>query len=308
MMQNDAQSAGKLSCLGILETSSPDPERLRLWSLFRQRLRELGYEEGTNIRFEARWADGKPDSLPALAAELVRMKVDAIVTTGTPAAYAAQRATNTIPIVMATGVSVGMELNQGKAGSGANITGLSDLAPGLSADRLSLLSELVPRCSKFAVLWDKTNPSGSLAVPEYQQAASTMGLSLAIHGVGGISDFDAALAEMKGTGGFIAVPSAMFFAHRERLAALALKYRLPAVFVRSEYARAGGLAAYGAPISGNYVLAALYVANILRGVRPDELSVEQPIEFELVINLKTASALGVEIPESVRRRARELIQ
>jgi len=308
MIRNGAQPGERLSRLGILETSSPDPDRLQLWALFRQRLRELGYAEGKNIQFEMRWADGKPDCLPVLAAELVQMKIDALVTTGTHAAFAAQQATNTIPIVMATGVSVGMELNQGKAGLASNVTGLSDLAPGLSAKRLALLSELVPRRSNFAVLWDKTNPSGSLAVPEYQEAAAAMGLSLAVHGVDGIGDFDAVLAQMSGSGGFIAVPSAMFFSQRERLATLALEYRLPAVFVRSEYARAGGLAAYGAPISGNYLLAALYVANILRGVRPDELAVEQPTEFELVVNLKTASALDLEIPESVRCRVHELIQ
>ena len=216
--------------IGILETSSPDPARLQLWEVFRQRLRELGHAEGRTIAFEIRWAHGKPDRLPALAAELVQLKVDAVITAGTPAAFAAQRATSTIPSVMATGVSVGTGLNQGAAGSGANVTGLSDLAPGLSAKRLELLRELVPNAAHLAVLRDETNPSGSLAVPEFQDAARMIGVSLNVCGAGGMDDFDAALSAMArdGAGGFVAVPSAMFFAERERLAKLALVHRLPA--------------------------------------------------------------------------------
>lgn len=298
----------KMSRIGILETSSPDPARLQLWEAFRQRLRELGYAEGQNIEFEARWAHGKPDRLPGLAAELVQLNVDAMITAGTPAAFAAQRATTTIPIVMATGVSVGTGLNQGAAGSGVNVTGLSDLAPGLSAKRLALLRELVPNAAHLAVLWDQTNPSGSLAVPEYQDAARSSGVSLKVYGVRGLGDFDDALAAMNrdSAGGFIAVPSAMFFAEREQLASLALKHRLPAVFVRSEYAEVGGLAAYGCPIHDNYLRAAAYVDRILKGAKPADLPVEQPTKFELVINLKTAKAIGLAIPQSLLLRARQV--
>jgi putative ABC transport system substrate-binding protein len=305
-----ARPAAKVTRLGILETSSPDPARLELWEAFRLRLRELGHEEGRNIRFEFRWACGKPDRLPDLAAELVQLRVDVIITTGTPAAFAAQRATTTIPIVMATGVSVGTGLNEGAAGSGANITGLSDLAPGLSAKRLALLREAVPGAAHFAVLWDKTNPSGSLAVPEYREAARAMGVSLAVHGAAGLSDFNDTLYAMArgGAGGFIAAPSAMFFAERERIAALALEHRLPGMFVRSEYAQVGGLMAYGAPIRGNYLRAAAYVDKILNGARPADLSVEQPMEFELVLNLRTAKALGLAIPQSLLVLAHQLIQ
>ena len=304
------QPAAKIPRLGILETSSPDPARLQLWEAFRERLRELGYVDGQNIDFEFRWAHGKPGLLPALADELVQLKVDAIITTGTPAAFAAQRATAAIPIVMATGVSVGTGLNQGAAGSGVNITGLSDLAPGLSGKRLALLKEVVPGAAHFAVLWDRTNPSGALAVPEYQDAARAAGVSLEVQGAAGLNDFDDALSAMAagGAGGFIAAPSAMFFAERERLAALALKHRLPAMFVRSEYAQAGGLMAYGAAIRANYLRAAVYVDRILKGAKPADLSVEQPTEFELVINLKTAKALGLAIPQSLLRRAHQLIQ
>ena len=297
-----------MSRIGILETSSPDPARLRLWEAFRHRLHQLGHAEGRNIEFETRWAHGEPDRLPGLAAELVQLNVDAMITAGTPAAFAAQRATTTIPIVMATGVSVGTGLNQGAAGSGDNVTGLSDLAPGLSAKRLALLRELVPDAAHLAVLRDQTNPSGSLAVPEYQDAARSAGVSLKVFGVRGLGDFDDALAAMTrdGAGGFIAVPSAMFFAERERLACLALKHRLPAVFVRSEYAEVGGLAAYGCPIHGNYLRAAAYVDRILKGARPADLPVEQPTEFELVINLRTAKALGLAIPQPLLLRARQV--
>lgn len=260
--------------------------------------------------FETRWAHGKPDRLAELATELVRLKVDAMITAGTPAAFAAQRSTTTIPIVMATGVSVGTGINQGAAGSGANVTGLSDLAPGLSAKRLALLRELVPDAAHLGVLWDETNPSGSLAVPEYQDAARIAGVSLKVYGVRGPGDFDDALAAMAadGAGGFIAVPSAMFFAGRERLASLALKHRLPAVFVRSEYAEVGGLAAYGCPIRDNYLRAAVYVDRILKGARPADLPVEQPTEFELVINMKTAKVLGLTIPQPMLLRARQVNQ
>src|SRR3990172_6413235 len=194
--------------IGILETSSPDPARLRLWEAFKQRLRELGHAEGQNMEFETRWAHGKPDRLPGLAAELVQLKVDAVITAGTPAAFAAQHATVTIPIVMATGVSVGRGLKQGAAGSGDNVTGLSDLAPGLSGKRLALLRELVPDAAQLAVLWDRTNPSGSLAVPEFQDAARISGVSLKVFGVRGLGDFDDALSAMTrdDAGGFIAVP------------------------------------------------------------------------------------------------------
>lgn len=304
------QSITKISRIGILETSSPDPTRLQLWEVFRKRLREFGWAEGQNIVFETRWAHGKPDRLPELAAELLQLKIDAMVTAGTPAAFAAQRATTTIPIVMATGVSVGTGLNQGAAGSGANVTGLSDLAPGLSGKRLELLGELVPNAAHLAVLWDETNPSGSQAVPEYQDAARISGVPLKVYGVRGLDDFDDALAAMAGdgAGGFIAVPSAMFFAGREQLASLALKHRLPAVFVRCEYADAGGLAAYGSPIRDNYLRAAVYVDKILKGAGPADLPVEQPTQFELVINLKTAKALGLTIPESMLLRARYVNQ
>lgn len=294
--------------IGILETSSADSGRLQLWELFRQRLRELGYVEGQDISFESRWAQGNASLLPELAGELVGLKLDAIVTAGTPAAFAARQATTTIPIVMATGVSVDTGLNENSPGSAGNVTGLSDLAPGLSARRLELLNQVVPGAARLAVLWDKTNQAGSLVVGEYQDAARALGLSLVVFGVRVPEDFDAALPAMTrdGAGGFIGVTSAMFFGERERLAALALQSRLPAMFVRKEYAEAGGLMAFGAPIRDNYRRAAGYVDKIFKGARPADLPVEQPTEFELVINMKTAQVLDLTIPPRVLRGAQQV--
>ena len=292
--------------IGILETSSPDPERLQLWEAFRQRLGALGHVEGRTVGFESRWAHGKPERLPGLAAELVAMQVDVIVTAGTPAAFAAQRSTATIPVVMATGVSVGTGLDRLPGGDAGNVTGLSDLAPGLSKERLRLLGTMVPDALHFAVLWDRTNPSGPLSVQEFQDAAGKLGWSLQVHGVMGLDALPEALAAMRreGAGGFIVVPSAMFFGDRKRLVALAKTHRLPAMYVRAEYAEAGGLMAYGAPIRDNYLRAAGYVDRILRGERPADLPVEQPTAFELVINLETARALGLAIPQSMLAHAR----
>ena len=294
--------------IGILETSTADPIRRQLWETFRQSLRALGYVEGRDIRFEARWAEGNPARLAEFAAELVGLKVDAIVTAGTPAAFAARRATAAIPIVTATGVSVDAGLGEGPANSGGNVTGLSDLVPGLSAIRLELLTRVVPAASLLAVLLDRTNPAGTLVVGEYEDAAGTLGLALKVYGVNGPNDFNAALSAMVRVraGGFIGVTSAMFFGERKRIAALALEHRLPAMFVRREYAEAGGLMAYGAPIGGNYRRAAGYVDKILRGASPAELPVQQPIDFELVINAKTACALGVSIPPDMLAAAQQV--
>ncbi|MBI2317095.1 MAG: ABC transporter substrate-binding protein [Betaproteobacteria bacterium] len=294
--------------IGILETGTADAVREELWTLFRQRLGELGYREGRDIRFEFRWASGDAARLPQLAADLLGIKADVIVTAGTPASFAARRATTAIPIVMATGVSVPGESGESTARSAQNITGLSDLAPGLSRRRLELLNEVLPDAPRLAVLWDKTNPAGSLVAGEYQEAARILGLALDVNAVGAPGDFDSALSEMAhgGAAGFIGVTSAMFFGQRRRLAALALEKRLPAMFVRREYAEAGALMAYGASIKANYGRAADFVARILQGARPAELPMEGPTAFELVVNMTTARALGLAIPPSVLKRAQQV--
>ncbi|NDH51654.1 MAG: hypothetical protein EBY24_06640 [Betaproteobacteria bacterium] len=282
----------QFSRLGILDTSSPDADRVRLWEAFAQRLSEIGHVQGQNIGFEFRWANGDPSSLDRLAQELAALRVHAIVTAGTPAAFAARRASTRIPIVMATGVSVGTALHQDADRADSNITGLSDLAAGLSKKRLELLCALAPQSRQLAVLWDQSNPSGKLAIPEFQDAAHSLGVL-------------AAMARDK-IAGFAVVPSAMFFGDRKRLAELAIGHRLPAIFVRREYAQAGGLMAYGSPIRNNYLRAADYVDQILKGAAPANLPIEQPTGFELFINLRTAQQLDLTIPQALLLAAQAL--
>ncbi len=296
------------SRLGILDTSSPDADRVRLWEAFAQRLSEIGHVQGQNIGFEFRWGNGDPSSLDRLAQELAALRVHAIVTAGTPAAFAARRASTRIPIVMATGVSVGTALHQDADRGDSNITGLSDLAAGLSEKRLQLLCALAPQSRQLAVLWDQSNPSGKLAIPEFQDAARSLGVSLAVFGVGALDGLDGALAAMARDkiAGFAVVPSAMFFGDRKRLAELAIGHRLPAIFVRREYAQAGGLMAYGSPIRNNYLRAADYVDQILKGAAPANLPIEQPTGFELFINLRTAQQLDLTIPQALLLAAQAL--
>jgi len=291
--------------IGILETAAPDPDRLALWDLFKQRLRELG---SAGAGFEFRWAEGHTGRLAAMAKELTGLKVDVLVTAGTPAAAAASRATSDIPIVMATGVGLGTELVAGSEQRRANVTGISDLPPGVSAKRLELLRNAVPGTTSFAIMADRGNPSSPLAVRETMIAAQTQGIAVKDYWIERADEFGAVLAAMRkdGIGGFVIAPGALFFAHRKALAALALEHRLPSMSVRREYAEAGCLMAYGSPIRDNYRQAAGYVAQILRGVRPAELTIGRPTEFDFVVNLKSAEALGVALPQALLSRAEKI--
>jgi putative ABC transport system substrate-binding protein len=290
--------------IGVLEMAAPDPQRLALWDIFKHRLRELGYVEGKDITFEFRWAEGHDDRLADAAADLVGMKVDMLVTAGTPAAAAASRATTDIPIVMATGVGIGTQLGDGAQVRADNVTGISDLPPGVSAQRLKLLSEAVPDKS-LAILANRANPSSPLAVRETQEVAQALGMIVQDYWVLGPDNFGPALTAMRkdGVGGFVMAPGATFFAQREMLAALAIAHRLPAMAVRREYAEAGCLMAYGAPIRENYRQAAVYVSRILGGAKPASLQIDEPTEFEFVINTKTADALGLELPQATLTQA-----
>ena len=294
--------------IGILETSSPDAARMRLWDVFRVQLNELGYAEGTEIVFEFRWANGNASLLPQLAHDLVKAGADVIVTAGTPAGFAAASASSTLPVVMATGVSVDVSGASSLPALGKNVTGLSDLAPGLSRTRLLLLHQMVPQAKRLGVLWDQSNQAGSLVVREYEDAAHSLGVTAAAFGVRGRDDFDQAMAAMQraGVSAFIGVTSAMFFGERLCLAELALGYRLPTMFVRKEYAQAGALMAFGAPIEGNYVIAARCVDRIFKGAKPCDVPVEQPTNFELVINVKSARSLGLTVPDQLLEQARLL--
>jgi putative ABC transport system substrate-binding protein len=286
--------------IGILETAAADPDRLALWAVFERRLHELDHAKGADISLEFRWADGRTERLAAAASELVGLQVDVLVTAGTPAAAAASHATSAIPIVMATGVGLGTQLTKGSERRNANVTGVSDLPPGVSEKRLQLLRDAVSS-SALAILADRGNPSSPLAQRETQAAAQLLGVSVKDYWIETASDFAAALAAMRNdnVAGFVMAPGALFFAERNKLAVLAIEHRLASITARREYAEAGCLMAYGSPIRDNYLQAAGYVSQILRGVKPSELAMAEPATFDFVVNLKSAAALGLALPQSL---------
>jgi putative ABC transport system substrate-binding protein len=293
--------------IGILETASADPDRLALWDIFERRLHELGHAKGTDVGVEFRWADGHTERLAVAATELVGLKVDVLVTAGTPAAAAASRATSAIPVVMATGVGLGTQLIAGSEQRNANVTGISDLPPGVSEQRLRLLHEAASG-GALAFLADRGNPSSPLALRETQTAAQLLGIAVKDYWIKATGEFGATLAAMRGDriAGFVVAPGGLFFAERKALAAIAIEHRLASITARREYAAAGCLMAYGAPIRENYLQAAAYVSQILRGAKPAELVMAEPATFDFVVNLKSAEALGVALPPSLLARAEQI--
>jgi putative ABC transport system substrate-binding protein len=303
-----AQPAGKAYRIGYLETGQV---RARAWEAFRERLRELGYVEGQTVAFEARWADDQVDRLARLAAELVRLRVDVIVTAGSPAAQAAKNATASIPIVMATGGDpVGLGLVATLARPGGNVTGLTTLSRELSGKRLETFREALPRVSRMGMLWHRTNAIDALTRRETEEAARRLGIPLMAHGVDGPDDLGRAVEAIVAdrAGAVLVATSPMFFGHRDALAELARRHQLPMMFAFREYAEAGGLMAYGPSYAELFRRAAGYVDRILKGARPADLPVEQPTRFELIVNLRTARALGLVIPPAVLARADEVIE
>ena len=306
-----AQQGSKVRRIGFLDYASPEAGRLRLWDAFRQRMQELGYVEGDSVVFEPRWAEGRADRLPALAAELVNLKVDVIVTATSPATQAAKRATNTIPIVMATGtdpVSQGFVVSLNRPNK--NVTGVATIDADLGAKRLELLQEAVPQASRFAMIWDASSEGAKIEARNSQSAAQALGISLQSLVVRGAEEFDGAFEAMvrDHATALIVGASAIFFTERTRLADLAVKHGIPTIFAVRDYAEAGGLMAYGVNFSDRFRRAAEYVDKILKGAKPADLPIEQPSKFELVINLKTAKALGITIPQSLLARADEVIE
>jgi putative ABC transport system substrate-binding protein len=280
----------------------------------RQGLRENGYVEGQNISIEYRAADGRLERLPGLATELVRLRVDVIVAPSTPVARAVQQATTTIPIVApALGDPVGDGFVASLARPGGNITGSTFLGPGLVPKRLELLKEVVPRVSRVAALWhpgafgERTTRE---MFKETEAVAQTLKVHLQVVGVRHSDEFDHAFSTMtRGhAGALVTFPSPMFYAARRRLVGHAAKHRLPSMFNATEFVELGGLIAYGASIRDLNRRAGTYVGKILKGAKPADLPVEQPTTFELVINLKTAKALGLTIPPSVLGRADQVIE
>jgi len=304
-LAGEAQQAGKVPRIGVLQVwSSADP----MVELIRQSLREVGYVEGQTIAVEFRLAEGKTERLPALAADLVQLKADAILTFGDPAIRAAQQATRTIPIVAATDDLVGAGLVANLARPGGNTTGVSILASELNVKRLELLKETLPRVSRIAALWDPG--SGTFHLKGLEAAARSLGVELQVLEVRRPEDFQRAFgAARKGRAGALNVLASPFlYGHRQTIIDLAAKNRLPAIYQWREMAEAGGLMSYGPTLSELLRLCAAVLDKILKGAKPGDLPVEQPTKFELVINLKTAKTLGLRIPQSVLTRADEVIQ
>jgi putative ABC transport system substrate-binding protein len=282
-----------------------------LGDAFRQGLRELGYVEGRNIVIETRSAEGKSERLPGLAAELVRLTVDVIVAASPPATEAAKQATSTIPIVFAlSGDPVAAGLVASLARPGGNVTGLATISQDLVGKQLELLKEVAPKISRVAVLQNPSNSGHALSLPSAEGAARTLGVQLQIQKAGNPAEIEAAFAAMtrQHAGGVLVLRDALFREQRTQIAALAAKRRLPAVYGLREQAEAGGLMAYGASAPYNFRRAATYVDKILKGAKPADLPVEQPTKLELVINLKTAKALGLTIPPSLLGRADHVVE
>ncbi len=309
----EAQQAAKVARIGFLSGSLANGPHLP--EAFRQGLRDLGYIEGRDVVIEYRDAEGKYERLPALAAELVALKVDVIFVGGaTPSALAAKQATKTIPIVFAAipdPVSSGLVTSLARPGG--NVTGLSALSPELVGKRLELLKRAVPGVSLVAVLW-QPGAAGERTVKDILKAAEVaaraLGVRLQFVEARGPADIDGAFSDMTGAraDALTVLPGAMFVNERRRLVDLAAKNRLPAVYGLREYVDTGGLMAYGPNLVDLYRRVATYVDRILKGTKPGDLPVEQPTKFELVINLKTAKALGLTIPQSVLGQADEVIQ
>jgi len=306
----DAQQPKKVPRIGFLTTVSPSAIAART-EAFRQGLRELGYVEGKNIVIEWRYAEGKIDRLPALAAELVRLKVDVIVTAGSPVTRSAKEATVTIPIVMANDSDpVGSGHVASLARPGGNITGLSTLRLEMSGKRLELLKEIIPRLSRVAVLGSSTVPGNAQALKETELAAGAFGVQLQYLDVLATKDIETAFrAASKGRADAVLVLGGpLFNSHRTQIVDLAVKSRLPAIYYAAEFVEDGGLMTYGVSVIDLFHRAATYVDKILKGAKPADLPVEQPIKFELIINLKAAKQIGLTIPPNVLVRADKVIK
>ncbi len=303
----DAQQPTKVPRVGFLAWGSPPPAD-RYAEPFRQGLRELGYVEGQNIVVEYRWAEGRSDRAADLAAELVRLRVDVIVAWVSSAIKAAGNATRTIPIVMGAAADpVGMGLVASLARPGGNITGPSGMSPDLAGKRLELLREVLPGVSRVAFLF-YTKAGGWRFVEETQVAAQKLGVQIQPVGVGGPEEFESAFAAMRRERAGALIVEPFFTSDRRQIVDLAAKHRLPTISDFREFPEAGALMSYGPNARERYRRTATYVDKILKGAKPADLPVEQPTRFEMVINMKTAKALGLTFPPSILIRADQVIQ
>jgi putative tryptophan/tyrosine transport system substrate-binding protein len=307
-----AQPPAKVHRVGFLGGLPPTaPQSKHLFDAFFDGMRALGYVEGRNFVFVGRYYGMDTDRLSALAAELVQAQVDVIVAGASPAPEAAHRATATIPIVTAIhGDPVGSGLALSLAKPGKNVTGVSTLTPDLGGKRLQLLKEARPGLSRAAVLLDPSVPTAALEMPYVEDAARSLKVELLVAEVRAAGDFERAFAAMvKGRAeGLVTVGGNLYFAHRARIVELAAQHRLPSIFAVRAFADAGGLMAYGADTADSFRRAAAYVDKILRGARPGDLPIEQATKLQLVVNLRTARALGLTLPPSLLARADEIIE
>ena len=306
----DAQQTGKVHRIGFLGNSTAALEA-NLVRPFREGLHDLGYDEGRNVLIEYRWAEGKYERFPTLIAELIALKVDVIVTAGTPATLAVKKATTSVPLVMvAVGDPVGTGIVASLNRPGGNITGLTSISPELEGKRLELLREVVPKLSRVAVLWNPVSPFQVIAEKEVRAAAQVLRmnvLSLGVRTPEELKDALAAIARER-PGALLVLADRLFLHNRARIMEFAAQNRLPGVHAYRELVEAGGLMSYGPSYAGMHKRAATYVDKILRGASPADLPVERPATFELVVNLKAAKALGLTMPQSVLLRATEVIQ
>ena len=307
-----AQRAGKVQRIGVLGSFPPTtPDAAPIWNAFIEGLREHGYVEGQNFVFEYRYAEGRADRWQELASELVRLKVDVIVVPTTPAALAAKNASSAIPIVHAAAIDpVGAGLAASLARPGGNVTGLAQLYPELAAKGLSLLKEARPGLSRVAVLWNAANPANAPVWREIEITARMSGLTLHSVPIRALKEFDDVLAAVAGAraDGLLVLGDALMFVKRKLIADLTIQKRLVTVTPFREITDLGALMSYGVDLADPYRRAASYVDRILKGANPGDLPFEQPTKFELVINMKTAKALGLTIPQSLLLRADEVIQ
>ena len=306
----EAQQAAKVYRIGYLGTSSASLES-ELVKAFQKGLADLGYVEGQNIVIEYRWAEGNYDRFPDLVTDLLGLKVDLIVTAGTPGALAAIRATKTTPIVMTvTGDAVGVGLVSSLARPGGNLTGLTTMVPELEGKRLELLREVLPKLTTIAVLLNTANPYVAIAWKQTQVSAQTLGLRVEPIELRGPEEFKNALARVarQHPNAITMVADRFLLAHRTQIVDFAAKERPPAIYPYRDFVVAGGLMSYSPSYEDLFRQSATYVDKILKGAKPRDLPVQQPTEFELLVNLKTAKALGLTIPPSLLARADQLIE
>jgi putative ABC transport system substrate-binding protein len=305
-----AQQGAKVPRVGFLGNSDAALEA-NLIGPFRDGLRALGYEQGRNIAIEYRWAEGNYDRFPALVAELLASNVDVLVTAGTPAALAIKKATTSVPVVMiAVGDPVGTGLVPSLARPGGNLTGLSSIAPDLEGKRLELLREVVPRLSRVGMFVNSLNPFHTGSVQQARTAAQALGIQLQLLDVRAAEDLDAAFAAilMERPEALLILADRVFLHNRARMMDFAARQRLPNINAYHELVQAGGLMSFGPSYEDMHRRAAIYVDKILKGATPADLPIEQPTKFTLVINLKAAKAIAVDVPPILVARADEVIE